>query len=207
LGWRKAFREIPCQNLRLRAADFQRQILAKFLSGQYLGCRTAGPAEFIAKIRFIGHYRPQISVSLTGSGQENAMRGIGKFSLGMAAALVCVSGSLLLIPSEASAQFNIPGLIIRGGPGPFGYGYRSRSTHHEKSHAKHDDDSSSSSSDKGKEKDATQVESSGGTSAGHSQPAGPAQNTPRSVETDAPSTQSAGANKVYDDQPAFSPSR
>jgi hypothetical protein len=141
------------------------------------------------------------------------MRGIGKFSVvkcsvAIAAALVCISGTLLLVPSEASAQINIPGLILRGGPFGGGYGYRSRSTHHEKSHtAKHDDDSSSSSADKGKEKDATQVDTTSGTPSGHSQPSGPAQNAPRSVETDAPSTKSAGANKVYDDQPAFSPSR
>jgi hypothetical protein len=144
------------------------------------------------------------------------MRGIGKPTPWLAAALVFVCGPLLL-PTQASAQFNIEGLI-RGAMQhnccySSGYRHRSASAHHARGHS--NDDAGGETSDKNKEKDASQVESNAGGSnpggsnnPGHQQqPSGPAQAAARSVESDAPSKAAGGGNKTYDDQPAFSPSR
>jgi hypothetical protein len=143
-----------------------------------------------------------------GSERETAMRGIGKSSIWTAAGFAFVSGLLLLQPTQASAQFNIEGLIrgaiqqqgcCYGG----GYHYRSGSGRTAKSHK--DDDSAPV--DKTKEKDATQVESANNNGpSGRRQPAGPAQTPSRSVESDA-STKQTSTARGNDDQPAFSPSR
>ena len=96
------------------------------------------------------------------------MHGFGKSSMWTAAGFAFVGGLVLLQPTEASAQFNIEG-IIRGAlqqqgccyGGGGGY-YRNRSsgsgaTRHVKSPQK--DDSAPAPVDKTKERDATQVES------------------------------------------------
>ncbi len=147
------------------------------------------------------------SEPLVGSEREISMCGISKSSVWMAAALVFLCGLLLLLPTEASAQFNIDGIIRGALQHGYNGGYGTRSTRHAKSHAKRDNDDDSA-SDKGKEKDATQEGSTNNSSSTHPQPPGPAaHDSARSVETDAPATRSAGANKAYDDQPAFSPAR
>lgn len=143
------------------------------------------------------------------------MRGIGKPTTWLAAAVVFVCGPLLL-PTQASAQFNIEGLI-RGALQHnccYSPGYRHRSAPARHSQGRSKDDEAGETSDRNKEKDATQVESNaggsnagGGGAAGHQQPSGPAQAAARSVESDAPSKAAVGSNKSYDDQPAFSPSR
>jgi hypothetical protein len=148
------------------------------------------------------------------------MRGIGKSLALMAAVPVFVCGLVMLLSTEASAQFNIDGLI-RGaiGHGGYGGGYRSRSSGHHtssrsSSHSKHEDDDASADKapDKGKEKDATQVEAPNNNTATHPQPSGPVQNASRSSEPDPTAKPSGGGsagggNKAYDDQPAFAPSR
>jgi hypothetical protein len=133
----------------------------------------------------------------------------GKSSIWTVAGFACVSG-VLLLPTQASAQFNIDGLI-RGALQQgccYGGGYQNRGgsggsgvTRHTKSH-----DNDDSAPDKTKEKDATQVESANNGAAGRSQPSGPAPSPSRSVESDA-STKQTSAPSGNDDQPAFSPSR
>jgi hypothetical protein len=138
------------------------------------------------------------------------MHGIGTSSIWSAAALAFVSGLLLLQPTQASAQFNIEGLIrgaIQQGCcyGNGGYHYRSGSGSSRTAKSHKDDDSAPV--DKSKEKDATQVESANNNGpGGRQQPAGPAQSPSRSVESDASTRQTSSAHG-NDDQPAFSPSR
>lgn len=142
------------------------------------------------------------------------MREFGKSSILTAIALVA-GGMLLWAPTQASAQFNIEGMI-RGAMGhPYyngGGGYHSRSSsHHAKSHSKQDDDTTADKgdkSDKSKEKDATQVEAPSNNVSSHpsSASAGPVQDASRSVETDAPARPSGGS-APSSDQPAFAPSR
>jgi hypothetical protein len=139
------------------------------------------------------------------------MHGIGKSSIWTAAGFAFVSGFLLLQPTQASAQFNIEGLIRGaiqqqgGGYGGGGYHYRSGSGSSRTVKSHKDDDSGPV--DKTKEKDATQVESANNNGpGGRQQPAGPTQSPSRSVESDASTKQTSSA-RGNDDQPAFSPSR
>jgi hypothetical protein len=166
----------------------------------------------IANSRFIGQYPPRKRENAAiGSERGTAMHGIGKSSIWTAAGFAFVSGLLLLQPTQASAQFNIEGLI-RGaiqqqgccyGGGNYHYRSGSGSSRTAKSHK--DDDSAPV--DKTKEKDATQVESANNNGpSGRQQPAGPAQSPSRSVESDA-STKQTSSERGNDDQPAFSPSR
>ena len=128
------------------------------------------------------------------------MRGIGTPLLPVAA-LACAVGALLL-PSGASAQINIEGMIrgAMGAPCCYG-GYRHRSTHHA---AKHKDDDSTSSS--GPEKDATQEENtkSSSGSGSHQQASTPAPDVPRSAESDAPARPASGGGG---DDLTFAPAR
>ena len=135
------------------------------------------------------------------------MQGFSKSSIWTAAGFAFVGGLVLLQPTEASAQFNIEG-IIRGAMqqgccyGGGGY-YRSRSsgsgyTRHVKSHQ--NDNSASAPVDKTKEKDATQLEAPSNNVA-RQQPSAPASSQPDT------STRQTSAARGNDDQPAFSPSR
>jgi hypothetical protein len=141
---------------------------------------------------------------------EMVMQGFGKSSIWTAAGFVFVGGLMLLPPTEASAQFNIEGIIrgaiqqgcCYGGGGGGGY-YRSRSsgsgyTRHVKSHQ--NDDSASAPVDKTKERDATQVEAPSNNVA-RQQPSAP---PPSQPDTSTRQTSAAHGN---DDQPAFAPSR
>jgi hypothetical protein len=138
------------------------------------------------------------------------MHGIGKSSIWTAAGFAFVSGILLLQPTQASAQFNIEGLIrgaIQQGCCYGGGGYRYRSGSGSSRTVKSHKDDDSAPVDKSKEKDATQVESANNNGPSRrQQPAGPAQTPARSVESDAPTKQTSSAHG-NDDQPAFSPSR
>ena len=143
------------------------------------------------------------------------MQGFGKSSMWTAAGFALVNGLVLLQPTQASAQFNIEG-IIRGalqqgccyGGGGYGGGggggtYQRRSsgsgaTRHVKSHQ--NDDSASAPVDKSKEKDATQVEAPNNNVA-RQQPSAPPPSQPD------PSTRQTSAAHGNDDQPAFAPSR
>ena len=140
------------------------------------------------------------------------MHGIGKSSMWTAAGFAFVSGLLLLQPTQASAQFNIEGLIrgaiqqqgccYGGGAATIIIGRARVRTAPSRVHK--DDDSAPV--DKSKEKDATQVESANNNGpGGRQQPAGPAQSPSRSVESDASTKQTS--SRGNDDQPAFSPSR
>ena len=141
------------------------------------------------------------------------MHGFGKSSMRTAAGFAFVGGLVLLQPTEASAQFNIEG-IIRGAlqqqgccyGGGGGY-YRNRSsgsgaTRHVKSPQKDD----SAPVDKTKEKDATQLEPPNTAVAGRQQLSGPPPTSSRPAEPEVPTRQS-GAPHGNDDQPAFAPSR
>ena len=138
------------------------------------------------------------------------MQGFGKSSIWTAAGFVFVGGLALLPPTEASAQFNIEGIIrgaiqqgcCYGGGGGGGY-YRSRSsgsgyTRHVKSHQ--NDNSASAPVDKTKERDATQVEAPSNNVA-RQQPSAPPPSQPDN------STRQTSAAHGNDDQPAFAPSR
>ena len=137
------------------------------------------------------------------------MHGIGKSSIWSVAGFAFVSGLLLLQPTQASAQFNIEGLIrgaIQQGCcyGNGGYHYRSGSGSSRTVKSHKDDDSGPV--DKSKEKDATQVESANNNGpGGRQQPGGPAQSPSRSVESDASTKQTS--SRGNDDQPTFLPSR
>jgi hypothetical protein len=160
----------------------------------------------IAKSLFIGQYPPLQNQALMGSERETAMRGFGKSSAWVVAVFALVSGLALLPPTQASAQFNIEGLIrgaIQQGCcyGGGGYHYRSGSGYSSR-HAKSHDNDQDSAPDKSKEKDATQVESPNNGVSGRQQPSGAQNPAPRSVESDAPSKQSSAA-RGNDDQPAF----
>jgi hypothetical protein len=140
------------------------------------------------------------------------MQAFGKSSIWTVAGFAFVCGLVVLQPTEASAQFNIEG-IIRGALqqqgccyGGGGY-YRNRSsgsgtTRHVKSHQS--DDSASAPVDKTKERDATQVEAPNNNvgNSGRQQLSAPAP----SSQPDTPTRQTSAA-PGNDDQPAFSPSR
>jgi hypothetical protein len=150
--------------------------------------------------------------SAIGSERETAMHGFGKSSMRTAAGFALVGGLVLLQPTEASAQFNIEG-IIRGAlqqqgccyGGGGGY-YRNRSsgsgaTRHVKSPQK--DDSAPAPVDKTKERDATQVESPNNNNvpSGRQQLSAPAPSQPDT------STRQTSAAHGNDDQPVLAPSR
>jgi hypothetical protein len=139
------------------------------------------------------------------------MQGFGKSSIWTAAGFAVAGGLVLLQPTQASAQFNIEG-IVRGAlqqqgccyGGGGGY-YRNRgsgTTRHVKSPQK--DDSASAPVDKTKERDATQVETPNNNvaSSGRQQLSAPAPSSQPDT-----STQQTSAAHGNDDQPAFSPSR
>jgi hypothetical protein len=133
------------------------------------------------------------------------MRGIDKSSIWTAAGFAFACGLMLLPPTQASAQFNIDGLIRGALQHGCCYGpeYRYRSTgRHTKS--KTNDDAAP---DKSKEKDARDVETpNNGAPSGRQTPGGPSRDASRSAETDAPA-RAQSAPKSNDDQPAFAPSR
>jgi hypothetical protein len=145
------------------------------------------------------------------------MGGLLKAGAWVPAVLAFLGGALLLIPSQASAQFNIEGLI-RGMGGYHGGGYRYHSSRHSSRHeASHhsrhekDDDGDSADkgkeSDKGKEKDATKDEAASANAGSHAQPsAGPSHDAGGAAPTEVPQKPTSN-NKPNDDQPAFSPAR
>ena len=138
------------------------------------------------------------------------MHGIGKSSMWTALGFAFTSGLVLLQPTQASAQFNIEG-IIRGAIqqqgccyGGGGY-YRNRSSgtsRHVTSHQ--NNDSAPAPVDKTKEKDATQLEppSNNVANSGRQQLSGPPPSSPPDT-----ATRPTSAAPGNDDQPAFSPSR
>ena len=137
------------------------------------------------------------------------MQGFGKSSIWTAAGFAVAGGLVLLQPTQASAQFNIEG-IVRGALqqqgccyGGGGY-YRNRgsgTTRHVKSPQK--DDSAPAPVDKTKERDATQVESPNNNNvpSGRQQLSAPAPSQPDT------STRQTSAAHGNDDQPVFAPSR
>jgi hypothetical protein len=148
------------------------------------------------------------------------MRGIGKISTGkspramskplLTMAFLSASAAFALLPTEASAQFNIDG-IIRGAIGPQrGYGYRQsshHSSHHESSDKSRDSDQDAADSKTGKGIKSGNDDNSGDHNAhgsGDSQSA--ASNTP--PPKTGPSGSGSPAPKSSDsDVPAFAPSR
>ncbi len=136
------------------------------------------------------------------------MQRLCKSSMWTAASFALVGGLVLLQPTQASAQFNIEGLIrgalqqgcCYGGGGT----YQRRSsgsgaTRHVKSQ---NDDSAPAPVDKSKERDATQMESPSNNVA-RQQLSGPPPPPPPQLDT----SKQTGAPHSNDDQPTFSPSR
>jgi len=138
------------------------------------------------------------------------MRGIGKPSIGkslfgIAAAFLFVSAILILVPSEASAQFNIEG-IIRGAVGHrHGGGYRSSG------HSRGHESSRPNSSDKDKDaSDQDSSDSKGSTDSKGSRGSASAHDTSQSKASDTPPAKggpSTGPSKPSGDEPGFAPSR
>jgi hypothetical protein len=151
--------------------------------------------------------------------QETLMRGIGtssiaKSSIAISAAFVLASAMAVLLPTEASAQINIDGLIRgalqqRGYP----YGYRAPTHHASPSHSDSDDDSAADS------KNGKGVKSTNDDANSNNKP-GPGSGGPQSASSDAspkggPSGGSGGGGssgggsppKTSDDMPSFTPSR
>ena len=140
------------------------------------------------------------------------MHGFGKSSMWTAAGFAVVGGLVLLQPTEASAQFNIEG-IIRGalqqqGCCYGGYRYRGGSGNSGRHATSHNNNNNANTDaappDKSKEKDATQLEAPNSAVAGRQQLSGPAPSRP--AEPVVP-TQQTSAPRVSDDQPTFTPAR
>jgi len=131
-------------------------------------------------------------------------------------AFVSASAAFALLPNQASAQFNIDG-IIRGaiGHGGYGYGYRRpshhsshESSHHESADKGKDSDNDAADSKAGKGIKSTDVGNNGDHSAhgaGSSQSA--ASDTPPPPPNGGPSGSGGPAKPSDSDVPAFSPSR
>jgi hypothetical protein len=169
-----------------------------------------------------------LKTAIAGTEPETSMYGRGKPSLckpsvrkpsvrkpsvWMVAGLAAMFG-VLQLPREASAQFNIEG-IIRGALqqqgccyGGGGYRYRDGSHYSGRHMTSHNNnaDTDAAPPDKSKEKDATQLEAPNGAVAGRQQLSGPAPTTSRPAAPDVP-TQQTSAPRVSDDQPTFTPAR
>jgi hypothetical protein len=143
-----------------------------------------------------------------------------KSSLGTAVAFVFVSVITMWAPTEASAQFNIEG-IIRGAIGHGGgHRYRGGSSHHRghtsSRHEREDSDSANSNknNDKGKDKDALDENASSHGSADTKSDANLSRRMPSTSTSSTPSRDAAQASdaaatpsRASDDEPSFVPSR
>jgi hypothetical protein len=156
----------------------------------------------------------------------NAQSAGVKLSIPLSAVIGFVSAMFILLPIEASAQFNIDGMI-RGAIGRGAYQYGTRSPHSSHSHhesSNRDDDSPSDNKNgKGIKSDSGSNESSNqdnkhshGVGPGDSQSAASDSSSPKgrpaggaSAEpTGGPSAvPTGGPSKSSDDSPAFAPSR
>jgi hypothetical protein len=156
------------------------------------------------------------------------MRGIGRSSIGkfaivrstivISSGFVFASAMTVLLPRQASAQFNIDG-IIRGAIQQGGYGYRGPVQHYSShpsssSHSDSDDDSASDNKNGKGVKSTNDSDTGGGSSngAGSSGSKGSGSSTSQSASTGRPSGGSGGGSsanppKTSDDMPSFSPSR
>jgi hypothetical protein len=141
------------------------------------------------------------------------MGGFGKVRAWLAAAVVFLGGALMLMPSQASAQFNIEGMI-RGAMGGYHGGYRyhssrhySRHEHEASRHSRHERDDDGDKADKTKEKDATKDEAASANAGTHAQPSGGSSGDVGPSEPTAAPQKPSNTNKPTDDQPAFSPAR
>jgi hypothetical protein len=140
------------------------------------------------------------------------MHGFAKSSMWTAAGFAVVGGLVLLQSTEASAQFNIEG-IIRGalqqqGCCYGGYRYRGGSGNSGRHATSHNANTDAAPPDKSKEKDATQLEppNTAAVAARQQQLSGPAPATSRPAEPDVPNRQTS-APRASDDQPTFAPAR
>jgi hypothetical protein len=136
---------------------------------------------------------------------------LGMSSLGAAAAFVFLSAMMMLAPTEASAQFNIEGMI-RGAIGHGGYRHHGGGSSHHRGHSsRHErDDSDSASSDKGKDKDALD-EGASSQRSGDTKPDAKLSrrlpSTPSRDAAQASDASSAKPSRTSDDEPSFAPSR
>lgn len=162
------------------------------------------------------------------------MRGIGKPSTGkfavakssiaISAAFVVASAATVLLPSQASAQFNIDG-IIRGAIQQGGYGYRGPIQHYSSHPSPHQDSDDNSAADNKNGKgvkstndgdtgsgsgSASKGSGGGPQSASTSGPAGGSGSGPSGGSGGGPGSgggASGNPPKTSDDMPSFSPSR
>jgi hypothetical protein len=166
-------------------------------------------------------------------GGRFTMRAIGKYLLGSAAAIALLSGATMVMTTEASAQFNIDGIIRgleRGGCCYRGYRHgasRPRShvssrRHHEPDSdrdAKDDDSSKADSRDTRDSRDSrgsrdekadaktnSKADTRGNTSSARSQPSAPQAAESAPPPSSAPPTP-APSSGSKGDEPAFAPAR
>jgi hypothetical protein len=161
------------------------------------------PGTLIAKGRFLGHNLFSTG-ALRGFGQEITMGG-SKVLWATVSVLALAPGASLL-PSQAVAQINIPGMVfgaIHGGipnnNGSFGNSRRGRV--HESKHERHSKDA--------KEEDEPSEHSSASNSkSGPEQLSAPVKSDPQPPPQPQPQTAASGAApKSGGEEPSFSPSR
>jgi hypothetical protein len=200
--------------LLLKFKSFER-LLRSLVSDDYLFISTTC-LEYrelfglIAKIRFFGQNSAQSLGSRVGSRQELPMRGIDQTCKHVALALALVSGALVLLPTAASAQFDIGGII-----GAFGHRYggyhsgHSSSSHHAKSQSSKRDSSDKDAADQdSSDQDAkADIKSDSKPSRRQTSAPAPARDNSQSAATDTPPPVKVVPTKTNGDEPAFSPSR
>jgi hypothetical protein len=127
----------------------------------------------------------------------------------LALAVVFVSGTLVLVPTVASAQIDIGGLI-----GAFGHRYGGghssghSSSHHSKGHESSKRDSSDKdASDQDSSSQDAKVDTKSDSKGSRRQTSAPARDNSQSVATDTPPSGKVVPTKSNGDEPAFSPSR
>jgi hypothetical protein len=136
------------------------------------------------------------------------MRGMDQTCKRVALAVVLVSGTLVLVPTVASAQFDIGGII--GGLGHRYGGYRSghSSSHHPKSHeSSRRESSDKEASDQDSSDQDAKVDVKNDSKGSRRQTSAPAHDSSQSVATDTQPPVKVVPSKPSGDEPAFSPSR
>jgi hypothetical protein len=160
------------------------------------------PGSLIAKRRFLGHNLWSTG-ALWGSAQEITMHGIK--ALWATVSVIALTAGATLLPTPASAQIDIPGMVFRGLPGagfPSGPSRSRRTRAHESKHEGHSKD--------GKDDDEPTEHSSAsnGKSGSERQLSAPVNNTPPPPSQPQPQTAtSSPAPKTGGEEPSFSPSR
>jgi hypothetical protein len=132
------------------------------------------------------------------------MRGIDQTFRHVALAVGLVSGTLVLLPTAASAQFDIGGII-----GAFGHRYHSghSSSHHAKTQSSKRDSSDKDAADQDSSDQDAKADIKSDSKPSRRQTSAPARDNSQSAATDTPPPIKVVPTKSNGDEPAFSPSR